>query len=77
MQNLTAHYNILYNAKELINLSEKNIQLNYADNYDRVISVYKEPNEILPQSDQKILDDEFLKQNTMPNKNSLIKELQC
>ncbi|HQT23310.1 tetratricopeptide repeat protein [Daejeonella sp.] len=73
MQNLTAHYNILYNAKELINLSEKNIQLNYADNYDRVISVYKEPNESLSQSELKNLDDAILKANTIANEKSLSK----
>jgi len=73
MQNLTAHYNILYNAKELINLSEKNIQLNYPDNYDRVISVYKEPNESLSQSELKNLDDALLKANTIANEKSLSK----
>ncbi|MCF8452778.1 MAG: gliding motility protein, partial [Pedobacter sp.] len=73
MQNLTAHYNILYNAKELINLSEKNIQLNYSDNYDRVISVYKEPNESLSQSELKNLDGAILKANTIANEKSLSK----
>ena len=73
MQNLTAHYNILYNAKELINLSEKNIQINYADNYDRLISVYKEPNESLSQSELKNLDDALLKANTIANEKSLSK----
>ncbi len=73
MQNLTAHYNILYNAKELINLSEKNIQLNYSDNYDRLISVYKEPNESLSQSELKNLDEALLKANTIANEKSLSK----
>jgi len=73
MQNLTAHYNILYNAKELVNISEKNIQLSYADNYDRLITVYKEPNESLSQSELKNLDDAILKANTIANEKSLSK----
>lgn len=73
MQNLTAHYNILYNAKELINESERNIQLAYSDDYDRVISVYKEPNERLSQSELKKLDDAILKANTIANQKSLSK----
>jgi len=73
MQNLTAHYNILYNAKELINESERNIQLAYSDDYDRVISVYKEPNESISQSELKKLDDAILKANTIANQKSLSK----
>jgi tetratricopeptide (TPR) repeat protein len=73
MQNLTAHYNILYNAKELVNESERNIQLAYSDNYDRVIPVYKEPNETLSQAEIKKLDDAILKANTIANEKSLSK----
>lgn len=73
MQNLTAHYNILYNAKELISKSENNIQLNYTDNYDRLISVYKEPNESLSLSELKNLDDAIFKANTIANEKSLSK----
>ncbi len=73
MQNLTAHYNILYNGKELVNLSEKNIQSAYTDNYDRLIPVYKEPNESLSQSELKNLDEAILKANTIANEKSLSK----
>ena len=73
MQNLTAHYNILYNAKELVNESERNIQLAYSDNYDRVIPIYKEPNESISQSELKKLDDAILKANTIANQKSLSK----
>ena len=73
MQNLTAHYNMLYNAKELINESERNIQLAYSDNYDRIISVYKEPNESISKSELKKLDDAILKANTIANEKSLSK----
>lgn len=71
MQNLTAHYNILYNAKELVDESERNIQLAYADNYDRVISVYKEPNEALTQGETKNLEEAILKANSIANEKSL------
>ncbi len=70
MQNLTAHYNILYNAGELLNESERNIKQAYIDNYDRVISVYREPSEILSQPELKKLDDAILKANTIANEKS-------
>lgn len=73
MQNLTAHYNILYNAGELVNESERNIKQAYTDNYDRVISVYKEPSEILSQPELKKLDDAIVKANTIANEKSLSK----
>lgn len=73
MQNLTAHYNILYNAKELINESERNIQFAYSDTYDRLISVYQEPNESLSQPEFKKLDEAILKSNTLANEKSLSK----
>ncbi|MEJ7778292.1 MAG: tetratricopeptide repeat protein [Daejeonella sp.] len=71
MQNLTAHYNILYNANELINESERNIQLGTIDNYDRIISVYKEPTEITSQAEIKKLEDAIQKANTIANEKSL------
>lgn len=73
MQNLTAHYNILYNAGELINESERNIKQAYIDNFDRVIAVYKEPSETLSQPELKKLDDAILKANTIVNEKSLSK----
>lgn len=73
MQNLTAHYNILYNATELIKESERNIQLATIDDYDRVISVYKEPTELTAQSELKALDDAILKGNVIANEKSLSK----
>lgn len=71
MQNLTAHYNILYNAGKLIDESERNIQLGTIDNYDRIISVYKEPTEAAAQAEIKNLDDAILKANTIANEKSL------
>ena len=71
MQNLTAHYNILYNANELIDESERNIQLVTVDNYDRLISVYKEPTEATSQAEIKNLDQAILKANVIANEKSL------
>ncbi len=73
MQNLTANFNILYNATEIVNESEKNIQLAYTDNFDRVISVYKEPNETISQGELGKLDQAILKANTIANEKSLSK----
>ena len=70
MQNLTARYNILYNAREILKESERNIALSYQDNYDVLISVYKEPNESLSQPELKKLDDVILKANTIVNDKS-------
>lgn len=71
MQNLTAHYNILYNARELISESERNIQLASPDHYDRLITVYKEPAEATSQAEIKNLDEAILKANTIANEKSL------
>jgi tetratricopeptide (TPR) repeat protein len=67
MQNLTARYNILYNAKELVNESERNINLAYQDNFGNFIPVFKEPDETLSQPELKKLDDAILKANTIVN----------
>ena len=70
MQNLTARYNILYNGRELLKESERNMQLAYQDNYDVLISAYKEPNEMLSQPELKKLDDAILKGNAIINDKS-------
>ncbi|MES3018776.1 MAG: gliding motility protein [Bacteroidota bacterium] len=71
MQNLTAHYNILYNANELVDESERNIQLVTVDDYERLISVYKEPREVTAQAEIKNLDQAILKANVIANEKSL------
>ncbi len=70
MQNLTAHYNILYNAKELISESERNIQLAATDDYERLIPVYKEPTEAISLPELKNLDEAILKANVIVNEKS-------
>ena len=71
MQNLTAHYNILYNANELLDESERNIQFVTVDDYERLISVYKEPVEATAQGELKNLDEAILKANVIANEKSL------
>lgn len=73
MQNLTAHFNILYNATELVNESEKKIQLAQNDDFDRLISVFKEPNETISQGELGKLDQAILKANAIANEKSLSK----
>jgi TolA-binding protein len=40
MQNLTAHYNILFNAKELLRLKQQSYATSFIDNYNEILSVY-------------------------------------
>lgn len=70
MQNLTARYNILYNARELLKESEQNINLASRDNYDVLISAFKEPDEALSQPEVKKMDDVILKANSIINDKS-------
>ena len=70
MQNLTAHFNILYNANEIVNESERNIELAHSDDYDRIISVFKEANESNSQGELSKLDQAILKANTIANEKS-------
>jgi len=65
MQNLTARYNILYNAKTLLETSEKNIEAAYLDDYEQFLSVYKEPTEISSKAESKILDSVIQKTNSI------------
>ena len=42
MQNLTAHYNILFNAKELLRLKQQAYAAAFVDNYNEILSVYQD-----------------------------------
>ena len=42
MQNLTAHYNILFNAKEILRLKQESYASSYIDNYNEILSVYQD-----------------------------------
>ena len=40
MQNLTAHYNILFNANQLLTQKQDEYALSFVDNYNQILSVY-------------------------------------
>jgi len=42
MQNLTAHYNILFNAKEILRLKQESYATSFVDNYNEILSVYQD-----------------------------------
>ncbi|MFM6953859.1 MAG: tetratricopeptide repeat protein [Sphingobacteriaceae bacterium] len=70
MQNLTAKFNILYNARTLVKESEQRIQEAYLTTYDQPISVFCEPNEKLGQAETTNLDKAILKANIVANEKS-------
>ncbi|MGV8880118.1 MAG: tetratricopeptide repeat protein [Sphingobacteriaceae bacterium] len=53
VQNLTAHYNILFNAREIIKKKEDAIILSTVDDYDRLLRVYQDtmPGTLTPDKD--------------------------
>jgi predicted negative regulator of RcsB-dependent stress response len=42
LQNLTAHYNILFNAKEILKEKEEGYAAGFVDNYSELLSVYQD-----------------------------------
>ena len=42
MQNLTAHYNILFNANEILRLKQISYATSFVDNYNEILSVYQD-----------------------------------
>jgi tetratricopeptide (TPR) repeat protein len=42
MQNLTAHYNILFNANDILSQKQEAVAVSYVDAYDRFLSVYQD-----------------------------------
>lgn len=42
LQNLTAHYNILFNAKEILSLKQESYATTFIDNYNEILSVYQD-----------------------------------
>jgi tetratricopeptide (TPR) repeat protein len=42
MQNLTAHYNILFNAKEILRQKQESYATSFIDNYNEILSVYQD-----------------------------------
>lgn len=42
LQNLTAHYNILFNAKEILRLKQQSYAASFIDNYNEMLNVYQD-----------------------------------
>jgi tetratricopeptide (TPR) repeat protein len=42
MQNLTAHYNILFNAKEILRQKQESYATSFVDNYNEILNVYQD-----------------------------------
>jgi tetratricopeptide (TPR) repeat protein len=42
LQNLTAHYNILFNAKESLRLKQESYASSFIDNYNEILNVYQD-----------------------------------
>jgi len=66
MQNLTAHYNILYNANELLRQKQESYAGSYIDAYGDVLSVYQDTTAHTPAPD-KDLNAAIAKANTIIN----------
>jgi len=63
MKNLTAHYNIYYNASELLKESEQNIQYAHRDNYDQLLEIFPLPTESTSEAEQENLNEVINKAN--------------
>ncbi|TSJ38676.1 hypothetical protein FO440_19415 [Mucilaginibacter corticis] len=66
MQNLTAHYNILYNANELLRQKQETYAGTYIDQYTNILSVYQDTVAHTDAPD-KDLDAAIFKANTIIN----------
>ena len=64
MQNLTAHYNILFNAKELLRQKQEAYALSFIDDYNEVLRVYQDTTAKTATAD-KDLDAATAKANTI------------
>ncbi len=66
MQNLTAHYNILFNANEILRLKQESYAETFVDNYNEILNVYPDTIAQSGKAD-KDLDAAILKANTLIN----------
>ncbi|WP_295767777.1 hypothetical protein [uncultured Mucilaginibacter sp.] len=64
MQNLTARYNILFNANELLRIKQESYAASFIDDYDRVLNVYQDTASRLATGD-KDLDEVVIKANNI------------
>jgi tetratricopeptide (TPR) repeat protein len=66
LQNLTAHYNILFNAKELLRQKQGTYAQSFIDNYNEILSVYQDTI-AKPANPDKDLEEAIAKANTIIN----------
>lgn len=64
LQNLTARYNILFNANQLLRIKQENYSTSFIDDYDQVLSVYQDTASHLATGD-KDLQEVVTKANTI------------
>jgi tetratricopeptide (TPR) repeat protein len=64
MQNLTAHYNILFNAKEILRLKQESYATSFVDDYNEVLSVYQDTT-VKTKTPDKDLELAIVKANTI------------
>jgi len=67
MQNLTAHYNILFNAKEILRQKEDAYATAFVDNYNEILSVYQDTTSHTTTTVDKDLDLATVKANYLIN----------
>src|ERR1700712_1423536 len=66
MQNLTAHYNVVFNAKEILRLKQVSYASSFTDNYNELLSVY--PDSVTQTSTpDKDLEEAIVKGNKVIN----------
>lgn len=69
MQNLTARYNILYNANDVLRQKQETMALNYVDNYGQLLSVYQDTAAKTTATD-KLLESVIVRGNTIISEKS-------
>ncbi|MDB5136199.1 MAG: tetratricopeptide repeat protein [Mucilaginibacter sp.] len=65
LQNLTAHYNILFNANEILRQKQQSYALSFVDSYNEILSVYQDT--IAKSSADKDLEEAKVKGNKIIN----------
>ena len=66
MQNLTAHYNILFNAKEILRQKQESYATSFVDNYNEILNVYQDT-VAQSKTPDKDLEAAIIKANTIIN----------
>lgn len=65
MKNLTAHYNIYFNAKETLLQSKQTIENSYEDDFSQLLAIFPLPNQDAASNETANLDEVITKANTI------------